>query len=239
MGVLKTLTDEYFGDRIRGEDLIIKTILDNNKNNRDYVVRLLKKKGWGENSNDFLIFNDETHINNVIFLNEEEAKEFLFDEKNKKYDVISLKTYLTTEDTYFKEYLNIFNSPKVEDIFKKMCKLYYDYPQVVTYYLLLYFNDYIGIKYDENLIPFEFNTYPSDEAFENGDGFEEGDNLLIFSTTDGIFIQENEWYEPFTLSFNKYINEFDLELEKLGFKLTNEYFGSYPYPTNNWCYFYK
>lgn len=236
MNVLSKLTKEYFGDILRKEDYNIESLFENNLENRNFFVSVLKKKGWGENQNNFLLFDENTTIDDVIILNENRAKDFL--KKNEEFNIVSIETFLTTKDTYFESFNIPLSKKEIDDKFKKICKLYYDYPQVVTYYLLLYFNDYNELKYSDNLIPFSFDTYISDEYFETDSKFEEGDNIMIFNTTFG-FLNEKKWYKSFTQSYNDCMKDFNAEMIKNGFKLSETEFGSYPAPTESWCYFYK
>lgn len=143
MGVLKTLTDEYFGERIREEDMTVSVVLDNcisNKKREKFLsyFKVLDK------SNRFVVYNErETMVKEARVVTETEAHNILFQEhsfSNYKARCISTDSLLTKPEEY-KNYVGCWNKlpMKTKPVFEKIFNLFYEFPVYVSTFIALHF----------------------------------------------------------------------------------------------------
>jgi hypothetical protein len=140
MGVLKKLTDEYFCETVREEDLIVSKLLHKciEKNRRESFVSLFKK--WDDKNTYLMYKKDETLTNEAETMESTEALSWL---KNKNkifqfgYVGLSKETFLATPDFYRK---NTPNYEKMDDNIKqvidKFFEEFYKHPEIVSTYIL-------------------------------------------------------------------------------------------------------
>ena len=137
MGVLKKLTDEYFGETVREEDSTVSKLLHKciEKNKRESFVSKFKK--W-DNKNTYLLYRkNKTLTNEAETMEPTEAISYM---ENKKktfqfgYVGLSKETFLATPDFYRK---NTPNYEKMDDNIKqvidKIFEEFYKYPEIDIY----------------------------------------------------------------------------------------------------------
>lgn len=157
MGVLKNLTEEYFGERIREEDMTVSVVLDNCISNKKREKFLSYFKGL-DKSNRFVVYNEkETMTREARVMTETEAHNTLFQEysfSNYKARCISTDSLLTKPEEY-KNYVDCWNKlpAKTKPVFEKIFNLFYEFPVYVSTFIALHLT--LGSNRTINILPGE------------------------------------------------------------------------------------
>jgi hypothetical protein len=217
MGILKNLTDEYFGKKIRTEDRIISTYLKKciDSNKRDLFIKV--NKGWGEDGKTILLYEkDVTLIGEAKIMTPEEAIRFYEYELNSKFRCLHIDNFITTAEEY-KRMTDASSLPEnIQASLDKLFQLYYEYPEVTSYFTHMEYNPLFDLK--TNIYPGEISIFNGDESFEGYDEYEEGDDVVEFITTDGLFFKYNDG--DYNSKIKAILDEICDEFKKKGFKVS-------------------
>jgi len=204
MGILKNLTDEYFGKKVRTEDRIISTYLKKciDSNKRDLFIKM--NKGWGEDGKTILLYEkDVTLIGEAKIITPEEAVEFFKQGNNTfktDYRCLHIENFMATPDTYKVNTFDILPE-SIQKPLTEMFELYCKYPETISFFTHIIYN-YVE-DMSGNIFPGELCDYKGDEYFECFDDYEDGDDVVEFITTDGCFFcyddekYSSEWGDIF------------------------------------------
>lgn len=196
MGVLKTLTDEYFGKKLRTEDKVISTLIKKciEDNKRDSFIKL--NEGWGEDGKVIMLYEEgETIIGEAKFMTIDEAVDFFERGFVDDWRCLHIENFKATPDTY--KSMTAYNAlpENIQEAMDKMFELYCEYPSTISYFTHILYNLEDGL--DDNIFPGDLCVYAGgDEYFTSYYEYEEGDDVVEFITTDGCFFtpyNDNEY----------------------------------------------
>lgn len=157
MGILKNLTEEYFGDIFRNENMVLSDVLKKciEKGKREKFISYFEGL---DRKNRFVIYNEEeTMVGEARVVTETEANNILYQEysfSNYKARCISTDSLLTKPEEY-KDYVNCWNKlpVKTKPVFEKIFNLFYEFPVYVSTFIALHFT--LGSDKTINILPCE------------------------------------------------------------------------------------
>lgn len=236
MGVLRNLTDEYFGNTFREEDKTVTKILDMclSKNKRgDFVSALndtfstnLPTDGVKRGHSNYIVYEEGTTL-----LGEAQPQTYTeahnqlwFENRNKgnfKMRCISTNNLLEKPENY-KKYINEWETyPKwMKELFEKLFVIYYENPVFISTFVT--FNYYIS--YNKTLpIPFyTWSVKASELTPKNVKSYGNKDCLVIWLPTRGsIDICEGGY--DFIEKMNGFVEEMNEKFTANGYRKFNKY----------------
>jgi hypothetical protein len=237
MGVLKKLTDEYFGETVREEDSTVSKLLHKciEKNKRESFVSKFKK--WDDKNTYLLYKKNETLTNEAETMEPTEAISYM---ENKKktfqfgYVGLSKETFLATPDFYRK---NTPNYEKMDDNIKqvidKFFEEFYKYPEIVSTHILFNSNR----KTKDKFYPFDITICDVNDILGKKNAKKYSDCIIVYFPNGhcDLFV-EREFAEEMVIL----IEELDDEFIKNGYE---KYYGTIikdicPYNANTRCAVY-
>ena len=183
MGILKNLTEEYFGGAIRIEDAIMEDIIKKDK--RKLLLKLFEKEN--DKKKNYMVFLLRDSINDILFFNEMQAgDELLRRVENYEYSSRGLckEILLATDETYEECAPNFDKLPDgVKDVFREIFKLYSKHPVLISSYLCCYFNPTFNLF--ENKFPtlIKFDTMENFQQY--GNEYDESDECVVITLPTG------------------------------------------------------
>jgi len=216
MGVLKNLTDEYFGNGIRTEDNMISNLIRRcvDENRRDIFVRLNKE--WGEDGKEILVYHKDATISEAKLMSVDEALGFFKHDNNifrTDYRCLHIENFMATPDTYKVSTFHMLPE-NIQESLTEMFELYCKYPETISFFTHIIYNHKEGII--NNIFPGELCNYKGDEYFEGFDEYENGDDVVEFITTDGDFFCYDD--EKYSSEWGNIFNKICEAFENEGFK---------------------
>lgn len=216
MGILKNLTEEYFGDALREEESKMSEIIKANK--RKFLLKLFEKET--DKKKNYMVYHLDDHPENVVFMTEMQAGDFML----KKFDAydyslrgLSRDVLLATEETYEKLAPDFDRLPDdVKEVFREIFKLYCEQPVFISSYLCAHFNptnNSFG-KIFPNMIKFQtLEEHP--EFYDYG---EDSTECILITIPDG----RCSWFttgENFVQRINELSQKLEDAFEKNGYSL--------------------
>lgn len=190
MGILKNLTEEYFGDNFRKEDMVLSDVLNKCIENGKREKFISYFKGL-DKSNRFIVYDiDTTMIGDEKIATETETHNKLFDSyfrKNFKTRCVSKETLMTKPDEY-KNYVECWNKlpNKTKPVFEKIFELFYEFPVYTSTFIA--FNFTIPSDRAINILPCEIKILNAldifkPKVFQDNDSL--GEKCFVIILPDG------------------------------------------------------
>lgn len=169
MGILKNLTEEYFGDIFRTENMVLSDVLKKciEKGKREKFLSYFEGL---DRKNRFIVFdNDTTMIGNEKILTETETHNELFNsyfKMNFKKRCVSTENLMTKPDEY-KDYIECWNKlpAKTKPVFEKIFELFYEFPVYISTFIALHLTS-VTTGLTINILPCEIKMLNALDIFK-------------------------------------------------------------------------
>ena len=168
MGILRKITDEYFGDMFRKEDMVLSDVLKKCIKNGKREKFISYFEGL-DKSKRFIVFdNDTTMIGGEKIATETEAHNELFNsfiKMNFKTRCVSIENLMTRPDEY-KNYVECWNKlpAKTKPVFEKIFELFYEFPVYTSTFIALHLTFATGRTI--NILPCEIKMLNALDIFK-------------------------------------------------------------------------